>query len=110
MDNDEKELINIINEKSSFEPDFKKIENKIILEKKQSFLFINILLGAESLVFIYCAFMTLKIALIPQGEGQIEKNNILYLLLLLSFMFTIIITLIIKGLMKKNFKKGGGIK
>lgn len=109
MNNEENAFIKIINEKSIFKPDFDKVKVRIEAknQKKHSHFFINLLLSCESLAFVFCLFMTIKISLKPENEGLDDKTNIIYLLLSLSFIFILLVTFIIKSIIKKNQKKGG---
>lgn len=105
MNNEEKLIIEIINEKSSFKPNFKNIEKKINSQNKFHNLAFNILLVFESLSFIYSLIMTIMIKLKPVGEGGENKMNTLYLLSTISFLFIIIITFCIKTHHKQKNKE-----
>lgn len=107
MNNEELMVIGIINEKSTFKPNFRNIENKIDLPSKRKNLIFNILLGCESLAFMYSLIMIIMVQLKPVGEGGENKINTLYLLAAISFLFILIITFILKFLINKNLKKGG---
>lgn len=108
MNSEEKEFANLINEKSSFKPNFDKISSKINYCKKPRFIIINSLLGLELLTSMFCLIMAISII----SNGNIEEvstpenNFYVYITLFICMMFVLIVTLFIKYVFIKLWKKG----